>query len=173
MRLVSFNVNLFQIVLYLLLDLVLIFQKILQLVVLLHRLLRFQNLQQLVLLLNDVLNMSWFKVLINFSLCKMSSQLLCVVLILLLILLYLAIQAQIRMIVLLLIQFLREKWKNVNIWSLLNLNNHIESFSYIRSLNLKLYCLNRNQKFSDSVVDSCKSYLFCFECLLLNFILRF
>jgi len=109
--------------------------------------------------------MGWFEVFINLSFSKVSSQLLCMVLVLLFILFNFAVQTQIWMIILFLIQFLREKWKNINIWSFLHLDNHIKSSLNIKSLNLKFYWFNWNQKLSDSVVYCCKGYFFCFECI--------
>ena len=125
------------------------------------------------MLFDDVLNMCWLKVSVYFSFSKMPSQLFCMILVLLFILFNLAVQTQIRMIILFFIQFLREKWKNINIRSFLNLNNHIESFFDAKSLDLKFYWFNWNQKLSDSVVNCRKCYLFCFESLKYNEILRF
>lgn len=125
------------------------------------------------MLFYDVFDMCWFEVFVNLSFSKMSSQLFCMVLVLLFILFNLAVQTQIWMIILFFIQFLREKWKNINIWSFLYLNDHIKSFLNIKSLNLKFCWLNWNQKLSDSVVYCRKRYLFCFECLNFNKMLHF
>lgn len=166
MRLVPFYVDLFQVVLDFLFDLILVLHEILQLIVLLDRLLGFQNPQQLVLFFDDVFGLGRFEILVYFPLSKMPSQLLSMLLVLLLVLLYFAVQTQVRVVVLLLVQLLCEERKNVNIRSLLNLHNQIESLLNFESLDLKLDGFHRHQKFPDSVVDGSESDLFSFKGLI-------
>lgn len=91
MWLIPFNVDLLQVVLDLFLDLVLVLQQVLELIVLLNWLLFFEDFQQLVLLLDDRLDLLWFEILVQFSLCQVASQLLSVVFVLLVVFLYLAV----------------------------------------------------------------------------------
>jgi hypothetical protein len=91
MWLIPFNVDLLQVVLDLFLDLVLVLKQVLELIVLLNWLLFFEDFQQLVLLLDDRLDLLWFEILVQFSLCQVASQLLSVVFVLLVVFLYLAV----------------------------------------------------------------------------------
>lgn len=83
----------------------------------------------------------------------------------LLILFDFAIQGQIRMVIFLLIQFLREEWHYVYVCSFLYFNHKIIYFLALSWLYLDGNWLWWNQKLPNSAVYSCKSKLFNFECL--------
>ncbi len=151
-RLISLNVNLFQVVLDFLFHFILILQDVLKLIVLLNRLFRLQNLQQFVLFLYDALNLGRLKVFVYLSLCQMSSQLLSVVLVLLLVLFDFAVHAQVRVVVLLFVQLLRKEWKNIDVGSLFHLHNQIECSLKVKPFHLQFNWLNRYQQLSDSIV---------------------
>lgn len=165
MRLILLNVDLFEVVLDFLFHLVLVLQNVLQLVVLVNWLVGLQDFQQPVLLLDDVLDLVDLEVPVDLSLAQVPPQLLSVVLVLLLVFLYLAVQAQIWVVVLLLVELLREERQNVNIRSLFNLDNNIESFLEVETLHLNPDGLNGNQKLPYSVVDRGKGQLLSFESL--------
>lgn len=153
MWLIPFNVNLLQVVLDLFLDLVLIFQQVLELIVLLNWLLFFEDFQQLVLLLDDRLDLLWFEILVQFSLCQVASQLLSVVFVLLVVFLDLAVQAQVWMIVFLLVELLGEEGQNVKIGAFFDLHDDVEGLLDVETTHGDLDGLNRHKQFPDSIVD--------------------
>lgn len=94
------------------------------------------------------------------------------VLVFFLILFYLTVQAQVRVVILFLVEFLGEKRKDVDIRSFLDLHNYVESSLGFISFQLDFNWFHWNQKLSDSVVDCSKRQFFSFECLNYEFKLR-
>jgi hypothetical protein len=163
MRLIPFNVDLLQVVLDLFLNLVLIFQQVLELIVLLNWLLFLEDFQQLVLLLDDRLDLLWFEILVQFSLCQVASQLLSVVFVLLVVFLYLAVQAQVWMVVFLLVELLGEEGQDVKIGAFFDLHDDVEGLLDVKATHGNLDGLNWHQQLPDSVVNGGESEFFSLE----------
>ena len=163
MWLIPFNVDLLQVVLDLFLNLVLIFQQVLELIVLLNWLLFLEDFQQLVLLLDDRLDLLWFEILVQFSLCQVASQLLSVVFVLLVVFLYLAVQAQVWMVVFLLVELLGEEGQDVKIGAFFDLHDDVEGLLDVEATHGDLDGLNWHQKYPDSVVNGGESKFLSLE----------
>jgi hypothetical protein len=163
MRLVPFNVDLLQVMLDLFFHFIFIFQQVLELIVLLDWLLLLQDFQQLVLLLDDRLDLLRFEVLVQFSLCQVASQLLGVVLVLFVVFLDLAVQAQVRMIVFLLVELLGEEGQDVEIGAFFNLHDNIEGLLHVEAIHGNLDGLDWHEQFPDSVVNGGESKFLSLE----------
>jgi hypothetical protein len=163
MWLIPFNVDLLQVVLDLFLNLVLIFQQVLELIVLLNWLLFFEDFQQLVLLLDDRFDLLWFEILVQFSLCQVASQLLSVVFVLLVVFLDLAVQAQVWMVVFLLVELLSEEGQDVKIGAFFYLYDDVEGLLDVETTHGNLDGLNWHQQFPDSIVNGSESEFFSLE----------
>ena len=93
----------------------------------------------------------------------MASQLLSVVFVLLVVFLYLAVQAQVWMVVFLLVELLGEEGQDVKIGAFFDLHDDVEGLLDVEATHGDLDGLNRHQQLPDSIVDCGESEFFSLE----------